>query len=57
MNRYERAARIALAKRLRSMVPDPNEFEGFDTEPEQKIAADYFVGQTTKLADKIMKGV
>ena len=57
MNRYERAARIALAKRLRSMVPDPNEFEGFDNEPEQKIAADYFVGQTIKWADKITKGV
>lgn len=57
MNRYERAARIALAKRLRSMIPDPEEFEGELSEEERELAAAFFTGETTRWADRIMRGV
>ena len=50
------SARVALAKRLRGMVPSPDEFEFVETAGELHKAAEDFVDMTIQLADSLTRG-
>ena len=58
MNKIEKAARIALAKRIRSMVPTPKEMEGLeDLVSAQEDACRLFADLSLKVADKLTKNI
>lgn len=57
MSRAEKSARIALAKRLRSMVPDPTEFEIIETEEDKEAASEFFVTLCIETADKLTRRI
>jgi hypothetical protein len=57
LSRAERAAKIALAKRLRSMIPDPSEFEGDLTPEERTAASEFFCWHTLHWSDKMTRDI
>ena len=52
---YSWPARVALAKRLRTMIPSESEFEGTETQEELQKAYDDFVQLTLWMADELTR--